>query len=196
MWVYKTGRSEEKKMVLYQFENDRKYDRASDYLEGFNGVIQSDVYQAYANIKDIKNMGCFAHLRRKLVEVMDVAPHTPKKSHLDTAMTYAINNEKYLRYYIEDGRVKISNNSAERCCKSFVIGRKNFLFSNSINGAKASGAAYSIIESAKINGLKPYEYIEYILTRMTGNKLTTDLLEKIMPWSEELPKNLYKNKKA
>lgn len=41
-------------MVLYQFENDRKYDRASDYLEGFNGVIQSDGYQAYANIKDIK----------------------------------------------------------------------------------------------------------------------------------------------
>ena len=70
------------------------------------------------------------------------------------------------------------------------------LFSNSINGAKASGAAYSIIESAKMNGLKPYEYIEYILTRMTGNKLTADLLEKIMPWSEELPKNLYKNKKA
>ena len=59
-------------------------------------------------------MGCFAHIRRKLVEVMDVAPHTPKKSHLDTAMTYAINNEKYLRYYIEDGRVEISNNSAER----------------------------------------------------------------------------------
>ena len=47
-------------------------------------------------------MGCFAHIRRKLVEVMDVAPHTPKKSHLDTAMTYAINNEKYLRYYIEE----------------------------------------------------------------------------------------------
>ena len=61
-------------MVLYQFENDRKYDRASDYLEGFNGVIQSDGYQAYANIEDVKNMGCFAHLRRKLVEVMDVAP--------------------------------------------------------------------------------------------------------------------------
>ena len=51
-------------------------------------------------------MGCFAHIRRKLVEVMDVAPHTPKKSHLDTAMTYAINNEKYLRYYIEDGELK------------------------------------------------------------------------------------------
>ena len=77
------------------------------------------------NIKDMKKTwDDFAHIRRKLVEVMDVAPHTPKKSHLDTAMTYAINNEKYLRYYIEDGRVEISNNSAERCCKSFVIGSK------------------------------------------------------------------------
>lgn len=76
------------------------------------------------------------------------------------------------------------------------MGRKNFLFSNITNGAKASGAAYSIIESAKMNGLKPYEYIEYILKRMTENKLTVDLLEEIMPWSEELPKNPYKNKKA
>lgn len=258
MWVYKTGRSEPKKMVLYQFENDRKHERARDFLEGFNGIIQSDGYQAYTNIEDVKNMGCFAHLRRKFVEVMDVAPkgteiketetykmyqllnqlfhlekvydkkykndydritkerkkkslpildefykkvnavapHVSKKSHLDTAMTYAINNEQYLRYYIEDGRVEISNNSAERCCKSFIIGRKNFLFSNSINGAKASGAAYSIIESAKMNGLKPYDYIEYILTKMTEDKLEEDLFEEIMPWSEKLPKSLYKDKKA
>ena len=64
MWVYKTGRSEEKKMVLYQLKTTENMNRASDYLEGFNGVIQSDGYQAYANIKRCKNMGCFAHLRR------------------------------------------------------------------------------------------------------------------------------------
>ena len=52
-------------MVLYQFENDRKYDRASDYLEGFNGVIQSDGYQAYANIKDIKKHGMFCSSQKK-----------------------------------------------------------------------------------------------------------------------------------
>ena len=46
-------------MMFYQFENDRKYDRASDYLEGFNGVIQSDGYQAYANIEDVKKHGMF-----------------------------------------------------------------------------------------------------------------------------------------
>ena len=126
----------------------------------------------------------------------NIYPHSVEKTHLHTALTYAINNEKYLRYYIEDGRVEISNNSAERCCKVFVIGRKNFLFSNSINGAKASGAAYSIIESAKMNKLKPYDYIEYILTKMAGNKLTENMLEEIMPWSKKLPKTLYRDKKA
>lgn len=258
VWVYKSGRSEEKKMVLYQFENDRKHERAENYLKGYHGIIQSDGYKAYANIKEVKNMGCFAHLRRKLVEVIDdaskgteiketetykmyrmlnrlfhlekvydkkykkdynritrerkknslpilnefhkkvkeVYPHTVEKTHLHTALSYAINNEKYLRYYIEDGRVEISNNSAERCCKAFVIGRKNFLFSNSVNGAKASGAAYSIIESAKMNGLKPYDYIEYVLTKMAGKKITENLLEEIMPWSKQLPKILYKSEKA
>lgn len=245
-------------MVLYQFENDRKHERAENYLKGYHGIIQSDGYKAYANIKEVKNMGCFAHLRRKLVEVIDdaskgteiketetykmyrmlnrlfhlekvydkkykkdynritrerkknslpilnefykkvkeVYPHTVEKTHLHTALSYAINNEKYLRYYIEDGRVEISNNSAERCCKAFVIGRKNFLFSNSVNGAKASGAAYSIIESAKMNGLKPYDYIEYVLTKMAGKKITENLLEEIMPWSKQLPKILYKSEKA
>lgn len=76
------------------------------------------------------------------------------------------------------------------------IGRKNFLFTNNINDAKTSGAAYSIIESAKTNGLKPYDYIEYILIKMTGDKLEEDLFEEIMPWSEKLPKTLYKDKKA
>lgn len=99
-----------------------------------------------------------------------------------------------IKKYCNDNHICISSFYKQ---KALILEEENtFLFSNSINGAKASGAAYSIIESAKINGLKPYEYIEYILTRMTGNKLTADLLEKIMPWSEELPKNLYKNKKA
>lgn len=148
------------------------------YLEKVYDKKYKKDYDRITRERKIKSLPVFEEFYEI---VKTVAPHTPKKSHLDTAMTYAINNEKYLRYYIEDGRVEISNNSAERCCKSFVIGRKNFLFSNSTNGAKASGAAYSIIESAKMNGLKPYEYIEYILKRMTENKLTVDLLEEIMP---------------
>lgn len=77
-----------------------------------------------------------------------------------------------------------------------MIGRKNFLFSNSINGAKASGAAYSIIESAKMNRLKPYEYIEYILTRMAGKKLTEDLLEEIMTMVKSITKNIIQGQKG
>lgn len=60
-------------------------------------------------------------------------------------------------------------------------------------GAQASGSAYSIVVSAKLNNLKPYDYIEYILNQMKGQKLTDELLEAIMPWSTTLPKELYKN---
>lgn len=59
-------------------------------------------------------------------------------------------------------------------------------------GAQASGSAYSIVASAKINNLKPYDYIEYILNQMKRQKLTDELLETIMPWSTTLPKELYK----
>ena len=84
------------------------------------------------------------------------------------ALTYAVNNEKYLSYFLEDGRVELSNNAAERAIKDFVIGRSNFLLSNSVLGAQASGSANSIVVSAKINNLKPYDYIEYILEQMKG----------------------------
>ena len=135
------------------------------YLEKVYDKKYKTDYESITREREANSLPVLDEFYKK---VKNVYPHTVEKTHLHTAMTYAINNERYLRYYIEDGRVEISNNSAERCCKSFVIGRKNFLFSNSINGAKASGAAYSIIESAKMNRLKPYEYIEYILTRMAG----------------------------
>ena len=89
--------------MFYQFENDRKYDRASDYLEGFNGVIQSDGYQAYANIEDVKNMGCFAHLRRKLVEVMDVAPKGIVIKETQTYKMYQLINKLF---YLERYTIK------------------------------------------------------------------------------------------
>ncbi len=68
--------------------------------------------------------------------------------------------------YIEDGRLEIDNNGAENAIRPFVIGRKNWLFSNSTKGAKASGSLYSIIETAKANGLEPYAYLSHIFTKI------------------------------
>jgi len=69
---------------------------------------------------------------------------------------------KYFERYLVDGRLEISNNRAERSIKPFVIGRKNFLFANTPRGAESSAVIFSIIETAKENGLNPYAYLTYI----------------------------------
>ena len=88
-----------------------------------------------------------------------------QKSKLGKAVNYLIEEEPYLRRYIEDGRLEIDNNRAERSIKPFVIGRKNWLFANTPSGAKASATAFSIIKTAKENDLDPYEYLRYVFTK-------------------------------
>lgn len=84
------------------------------------------------------------------------------KSGFGRAVHYTVEQWKYLERYLLDGRLEISNNRAERSIKPFVIGRKNFLFANTPRGAKASAIIYSIVETAKENGLNPYSYLTYI----------------------------------
>ena len=84
-----------------------------------------------------------------------------------------------------DGRLELSNNRAERSVKPFVMGRKAWLFSNTPAGADASSVMFSLMETAKENGLKPYEYIKYLLEKLPSAK--TSELEKFLPWSDHLP---------
>src|SRR5690606_40164112 len=87
-----------------------------------------------------------------------------KQSHLGKAVEYCLNHWKELNNFLLDGRLELSNNRSERSIKPFVIGRKNFLFCITPRGAKASATTYSIVESAKENGLKPFEYLTYLFT--------------------------------
>jgi len=84
------------------------------------------------------------------------------KSALGKAVKYTLDQWKYLIRYLEDGDLEISNNRAENSIRPFVIGRKNFLFSNTPGGARASAVMYSIVETAKENGLNPYAYLTYV----------------------------------
>ena len=88
----------------------------------------------------------------------------PPKSLLGKAIHYLREQWQYLIRYLEDGRLEISNNRAERSIKPFVIGRKNFLFANTPNGAQGSAIMYSMIETAKENGLDPYRYLVWLLS--------------------------------
>lgn len=107
------------------------------------------------------------------------------KSPMGEAVGYALSQRKYLQNVFLDGRCEISNNLAERTVKPFVMGRKAWLFSTSPAGARASSVIYSIIETAKANGLHPYRYMEFLLESLPSS--TTSDLETMLPWSESLP---------
>lgn len=114
----------------------------------------------------------------------------PPKSPISLAIQYALNHWKELNRYIEDGRLEIDNNRSERAIKPFVIGRKNWLFADSVGGMHASTNIYSLIETAKANGLEPYAYLRYLLTHIP-NAHTLDQLEALLPYN--LKTEIFKN---
>lgn len=104
-------------------------------------------------------------LRKLLKEFwcwVDTASVLPK-ARLGKAIVYAQNNRVELNRILDYGAIDLSNNAAERNMKSLVIGRKNWLFSTSQAGAKATAIWMSIIESAKANDINPYDYVQYLL---------------------------------
>lgn len=88
------------------------------------------------------------------------------KSVLGKAIGYALNQKEELKTYLEDPRLELSNNAAERGIKPFVIGRKNWLFCNSASGAESSAILYSLIETAKENDINPYEYLNWVFEKL------------------------------
>ena len=110
------------------------------------------------------------------------------KSKLGEAIRYAQNHKKELTNYMDNGYAVLSNNIAERAVRPFTIGRKNWLFSGSPKGAKASAAIYSMIETAKANDLDPYLYLHYLLTELPGKdtKHHPEILDAMMPWQDEV----------
>ena len=111
------------------------------------------------------------------------------KSALGQAISYSLKLWDKLCNYLRDGRLEISNNRAERAIKPFVIGRKNFLFSNTPRGATASAIIYSVIETAKANQLSPFHYLTYLFGKLPNIDVNDlEQLDALLPWSEALPK--------
>jgi transposase len=104
----------------------------------------------------------------------------PSNMALGKAIIYGVNQFDKFRRYLDDGRLSIDNNRAERAIKPFVIGRKNWLFSNTCNGAHASAILYSLVETAKANDLVVRDYITTCLQHIAEQP---DNLEPLLPWS-------------
>lgn len=111
-----------------------------------------------------------------------------KGSALGKAVTYAMNQRSFMENYLLDGRCALSNNAAENAIRPFTVGRKNWLFADTPKGASASAAVYSLIETAKANGLNVFAYLNHLLLYMpdTDWQNHPEELDELMPWSPEV----------
>lgn len=125
----------------------------------------------------------------------------PQKSKTGHGLNFVINQEKYLRVFLEDGDVPIDNSASERTIRTFCLGKKNWMFHNTAKGVSASAMVYSISETAKLNNLRPYYYFKYILTELPklcderGN-IDPTKLDYLMPWSDSLPDECRKPRRS
>jgi transposase len=245
MWLYKSG-DYGKRIVIYDYRESRSYENPKEFLRGFDGYLNTDGYTAYTKLKNVTQVGCLAHVRRKFVDALKILPEEHRKESLafiglmyckklykvekaikelpldermdkrtkvskpifeefkawvkeqlklslpkcsvGQALNYANNQLPKVGNYLLDPRLSIDNNSAERSIKPFVLGRKNWLFSNTAKGARASMIMYSIVETALENKLRIHEYLRYLLENLKDMEdLSNENLDKLLPWSEELP---------
>lgn len=110
------------------------------------------------------------------------AHRVPKDSLTYKAIYYALNQWERIIGYCEDGRLHISNALAENAVRPFAVGRRNWLFADTPRGAKASASCYTLVETAKANGLEPYDYVRYVLQHI-GDAQTLEDLEALLPWN-------------
>ena len=115
--------------------------------------------------------------------------HVPAKSETGEGFTYSLNQEAYLKAFLTDGSIPLDNSASERAIRPFTVGRKNWMMIDTEHGAKASAMIYSLVETAKANHLKPYEYLKHLLTEIPKHMddTNTDFLANLLPWSENLP---------
>jgi transposase len=257
MWVYRTGKLyNEKPIVLYEYQQTKKFDHPKNFLRDFSGILVTDGYEVYhsleRNRENLVVAGCWSHARRRFAEVvitqgiekskgtlayealrqiaaiykldnaldklgfedrkkqrrLTVKPlveayfawikahinEMPEKSATRVGMNYCLNQERYLKVFLDHGDIPLDNNATESVIRGFCIGKKNWRLIDTIHGAKASAIAYSIAETAKANNLKPYFYFKHLLVEISKHEDQSDLsfLDNLLPWSKSLPENCLK----
>ena len=117
--------------------------------------------------------------------------HPEKGSKLEEAVRYSLNQKQRLMAYLDHGEVPISNNLAENAIRPFTLGRKNWLFCDTPKGAEASAIVYSLVESAKANGVEPFAYLQHVLVQLPylGKTHSHEELETLMPWAPYIQQN-------
>ena len=158
--------------VIFHTDNLSKGKSSQEILDNRQQSVKPLVDAFFAWVKDILN--------NKVISSTD----------LRKALTYSVNQEKYLRVFLESAIIPLDNNDAERSIKKFCMGKHSWHIIDSKKGAKASAILYSIAETAKANGLNPFEYFKFLMEQLKEyprNDVPEEELKKLMPWSETLP---------
>ena len=109
---------------------------------------------------------------------------------MDKAITYIKNRRPDMMTYLEDGRCSFCNNLSEIEIKPVALGRKNYLFSDTVAGADASAVIYSLVETAKANGLNMYHYLWYLLEELPKTDLSEESFANYLPWNQTVKHDL------
>jgi hypothetical protein len=107
--------------------------------------------------------------------------HVSAKSEIAGAIGYSLTRWQALTRYLDDGRIEIDNNAAERALRGVSLGRKNYLFMGSDAGGERAAAIYSLVETAKLNGLDPEAYLREVLTRIADHPINR--IDELLPWN-------------
>ncbi|MGL6107349.1 IS66 family transposase [Romboutsia sp.] len=178
---------------------DKEALKKSRAIIGFNYcekiyAIEKELRESYCERDDFFDIRYKERLKRTAplldefeqytkVEIENALPKSP----LGQALDYTKKLLPRMKAILEDGSLEVDNNAAERAIKPFVIGRKNWLFSNTGRGARSSATIYSIIETAKSHGLSVEKYLVYLMDELSNG---TASIENAMPWSKLLPEYL------
>lgn len=152
--------------------------------KGLAGLTKEEREEQRLQLEKEKLEAYFAWLQ-------DIELNVLPKSKLGKAVQYSLSHKEALQAFLKSGNAALSNNICERAIRNFTIGRKNWLFSDSPKGAKASAAVYSIIETANANGLNPFQYLKYLFEHLPNAdiKRHPEHLDDVLPWNETIQQN-------
>ena len=156
--------------AIYREENKLADESAEERLSHCQLIVKPLVDAYFAWVK--QNLHCAS-----------------SKGKTANGLTYSLNQEKYLRTFLEDGAVPMDNNAAEQSIRPFCVGKKNWVMIDTVAGAEASAMIYSIAETAKANNIKPYNYFKYLLEEIPRqmDEQGVDFCEDLLLWSDTLP---------
>lgn len=177
LWVYvrddRPSGGTQAPAVWFRYSPDRKGIHPQTHLKNFDGILQAE--------RQDKSLPIVLALHEWFMQQL---PTLSRKSVTTDAIQYALNQWQALTRYLDDGEIEIDNNAAERALRGVAIGRKNYLFLGSDAGGERAATLYSLLGTAKLNGINPDAYLRHVLSVIADYPVNR--MDELLPWRVQL----------